>query len=122
MQTNTIEQETAESQPGRNETGRTGALSDAIFAISMTLLVLTIPVPHVASGQSLVHAMRDDWPAYFAFLIGFFTLLVCWINHHYMFELIERSNGVLLLLNGCKLLVVAFTPFATAVLSAYIDT
>jgi uncharacterized membrane protein len=106
----------------RNETGRTEALSDGIFAIAMTLLVLEIRVPDVASSQSLVRAMLHDWPAYLAFLIGFFTLLVCWINHHYMFELIERHNGVLLLLNGCKLVVVSFTPFATAVLSTYIDT
>ncbi|MEO5673954.1 MAG: hypothetical protein ABIQ74_04855 [Chitinophagales bacterium] len=39
-----------------------------------------------------------------------------------MFELICRNNGMLLLLNGFKLLVVSFTPFATALLSKYIGT
>lgn len=66
--------------------------------------------------------LLTNWETYLAFLIGFFTLLVCWINHHYMFELICRNNGILLLLNGFKLLVVSFTPFATALLSKYIGT
>jgi uncharacterized membrane protein len=39
-----------------------------------------------------------------------------------MFELIDRSDGVLLLLNGFKLLIVSFTPFATRVLAKYLDT
>jgi uncharacterized membrane protein len=39
-----------------------------------------------------------------------------------MFEMICKSNGMLLLLNGFKLLIVSFTPFATAILSKYIGT
>ena len=104
------------------ETSRVEALTDGIFAIAMTLLVLDIHVPAVEPHQTLVAALLDDWTTYIAFLIGFFTLLVCWINHHYMFELIRKSDGPLLLLNGFKLLVVSFTPFATSLLSRYIET
>ena len=103
-------------------TKRIEALSDGIFAIAMTLLVLDIKVPQVEQSGELQHALVELWPEYFAFVVGFFTLLVCWINHHYMFEHIVRSNGTLLLLNGFKALVVSFTPFATALLSSYIDT
>src|ERR1700760_8573 len=95
-------------------TARVEALSDGVFAIAITLLILDIHVPVVKPGQSLFQALTQDWEVYLAFLIGFFTLLVCWINHHYMFELIQKNDGVLLLLNGFKLLVVSFTPFATA--------
>jgi uncharacterized membrane protein len=114
--------ETRQTDTAPKETTRIEALSDGIFAIAMTLLVLEIHVPALKGGETLVRVLLDDWHMYLAFTIGFFTLLICWINHHYMFELIRRSNGVLLLLNGIKLLVVAITPFATALLSKYLGT
>lgn len=104
------------------ETLRLEAFSDGVFGFAATLLVLDIHVPSVSEGQSLFQLLLADWPTYIVFLIGFFTILICWINHHFMFDYIYRSNSKLLLLNGFKLLVVTFTPFATAVLSKYINT
>ena len=103
-------------------TSRIEAFSDAVFAIASTLLVLDLRVPDVKDGESLFRALISNWETHLAFLIGFFTLLVCWINHHSMFEFINQKNDPLLLLNGFKLLVVSFTPFATALLSKYIGT
>jgi uncharacterized membrane protein len=104
-------------------TSRLEAFSDGVFGFAITLLVLDIHVPSVTTGSlSLFHLLTADWATYVAFLIGFFTILICWINHHFMFTYIYRGNSKLLLLNGFKLLVVTFTPFATAVLSKYINT
>lgn len=103
-------------------TSRVEAFSDGVFAIAITLLVLDIHVPTVEDGQSLMQSLVEDWEAYLAFVVGFFTLLVCWINHHYMFKVISRTNDTLLLLNGFKLLIVSFTPFATALISKYLST
>lgn len=103
-------------------TSRVECFSDGVFAIAITLLVLDIHVPDLKNGESLSQALLSKWETYLAFTIGFFTLLVCWINHHYMFEYITKKNEVLLLLNGFKLLVVSFTPFVTALLSKYIGT
>lgn len=103
-------------------TFRIEAFSDGVFAIASTLLVLDIHVPVVKGNDSLFLALLSDWETYLAFLIGFFTLLVCWINHHSMFQYINQKNDTLLLLNGFKLLVVTFTPFATALISKYIGT
>lgn len=110
------------AEKNQKETSRIEAFSDGVFAIAITLLVLDIRVPVVKNDESLIQLLLKDWQTYLAFLIGFFTLLVCWINHHYMFEFIQKSNGILLLLNGFKLLVVSFTPFATALISEYIAT
>ncbi|HET9824683.1 MAG TPA: TMEM175 family protein [Chitinophagaceae bacterium] len=104
------------------ETVRLEAFSDGVFAIAATLLVLDIHVPDVKADQSLLQAIMSHWTNHIAFLIGFFTILICWINHHYMFEYIQKSDSGLLLMNGFKLLVVTFTPFVTAVLSKYINT
>lgn len=103
-------------------TTRIEAFSDGVFAIAITLLVLDIHVPNLKDGKSLFQTLLADWKTYLAFLIGFFTLLVCWINHNYMFERIKQKDDRLLLFNGFKLLVVSFTPFATALISRYIGT
>lgn len=107
-----------------NEKGslRLEAFSDGVFGFAITLLVLDIHVPVVTEGKNLFSLLLVDWPTYLSFLIGFFTILICWINHHYMFESIYKSNSRMLLLNGFKLLVVTFTPFATALISKYINT
>lgn len=104
------------------ETSRLESFSDGVFGFAITLLVLDIHVPTIRDGESLMALLLADWPTYLSFLIGFFTILVCWINHHYMFDHIYKNNSKLLLLNGFKLLVVTFTPFATALLSKYINT
>jgi len=104
------------------ETLRLEAFSDGVFAIAITLLILEIHVPEATADETLLEAIAHEWASFIAFLIGFFTLLVCWINHHYMFSVIHKSNSRLLLVNGFKLLVVSVTPFATALLAKNIQT
>jgi uncharacterized membrane protein len=104
------------------ETSRIESFSDGVFAIAITLLILDIHVPEVKANESLLKSLAHEWASFLALLIGFFTLLICWINHQYMFQMIHRSNSMLLLLNGFKLLVVTLTPFATALLSKHIQT
>ena len=99
------------------ETQRIEAFSDGVFAIAITLLILEIHVPTIQPNTTLVHSLLHEWASFLAFFIGFLTLLICWINHHYMFTRITKSNSTLLLLNGFKLLVVTITPFATALLA-----
>lgn len=107
---------------GTKETARIEAFSDGVFAIAITLLILDIHVPEIKENETLLSSLLKEWTSILALLIGFFTILICWINHHYMFQLIHKSNSLLLVLNGFKLLVVTLTPFATAVLSKYIGT
>jgi uncharacterized membrane protein len=104
------------------ETARIEAFSDGVFAIAITLLILEIHVPAVQENETLFTSLLHEWASFLALLIGFFTLLVCWINHHYMFSMIHKSNSVLALINGFKLLVVTITPFATALLSKHIES
>jgi uncharacterized membrane protein len=104
------------------ETLRLEAFSDGVFGFAITLLVLDIHLPTVKENESLFQVLLADWPTFISFLVGFFTILICWINHHFMFDYIYRGNSKLLLLNGFKLLVVTFTPFPTSMLSKYINT
>lgn len=114
--------EVKEKNNSAKETSRIEAFSDGVFAIAITLLILEIKVPVAKENETLVHSLLQEWTSFLALLIGFFTILICWINHHFMFSMIQKSNSVLMLINGFKLLVVTLTPFATGLLAKNIQT
>ena len=106
------------------ETGRVEAFSDGVFAIAITLLILEIKVPklsHDSPPAALAKALFDLWPSYFAFLLSFFAILIMWINHHGLFNMVRRVSPGFLYANGFLLLLVSFVPFPTSVLAEYLD-
>lgn len=102
-----------------SETLRLEAFSDAVFAIAITLLIIEVPIPEVEGSESLGDALLDQWPSYFAYALSFATIGVMWINHHWLFRDIARTNQNVLILNLLLLLAIAFVPFPTAVLAEY---
>jgi uncharacterized membrane protein len=106
----------------RSETARLEAFSDGIFAIAATLLIIEVHVPGTEHAESLGHELLQSWPSYLGYLTSFLTIGVMWINHHYVFELIDKVDGTMLLLNTVLLLLIAFVPFPTAVLAQFIET
>lgn len=105
-----------------NATVRVEAFSDGVFAIAMTLLVLEIKVPshELVAAKGLAQTILDLWPSYLAFFISFITVLVIWVQHHWVFALVNRIDHPFLYWNGLMLLFVTFVPFPTALLSDYL--
>lgn len=101
------------------QTGRVEALSDGIFAIAITLLVLDLAVPANASND-LLRALLDEWPAYLAYVVSFATIGAIWIGHTIVTEYLDRADATLIRLNLLLLLVVSFLPFPTKLLGEYI--
>lgn len=106
----------------RSETARLEAFSDGIFAIAATLLIIEVHVPGTEHAETLGDELLRNWPSYLGYLTSFLTIGVMWINHHYVFELIDKVDGTMLLLNTVLLLLIAFVPFPTAVLAQFIET
>ena len=107
------------------ENARIEAFSDGVFAIAITLLVLELKVPPVASVHSvsdLWNGLYHLWPSYFAFTLSFGILLVSWVNHHYLFNILDKSSRPFLYANGFLLFTITFMPFPTALLAEYIST
>lgn len=102
------------------ESARIEAFSDGVFAIAITLLILElIQFLHPLRDEKLLTLLFDHWESYLAFAIGFLTILICWINHHLVFNYIIKTDSGLMWANGFVLLVVTFTPFPTAILAEY---
>lgn len=102
--------------------GRVEALSDGVFAIVVTLLVLEIRVPHVAARDSLPELAGALWtlaPKFVSWVISFLTVCVIWLNHHRLFKLVGRIDNGLFWWNANLLLWTSFIPFPTALMGDY---
>lgn len=97
------------------EFGRVANLSDAVFAIAMTLLVLTLDVPDPAAGP-LGEALLAQLPQLIAFVLAFALVAQLWWEHHKFvarLAAIDRPliGATLVLLGG-----VALVPFPTSLI------
>jgi TMEM175 potassium channel family protein len=95
-------------------TGRAEAFSDGVFAIAITLLVLSL----VVSGHgSLTSQLLAAWPRYFAYVVSFLTIGIMWMNHHTILAHVARVDRPLLVINLLLLMGVVAIPFPTALVA-----
>jgi hypothetical protein len=76
------------------DTTRLVFFSDAVFAISITLLVLEIRPP--SDYTNLLHGLAALWPSYLAYAVTFLFIGQVWANHHVMFDHIRAADRVVL--------------------------
>jgi uncharacterized membrane protein len=106
-----------------NANARLEALSDGVFAIAMTLLVIEVRAPNpdnIQTTADLWHALHHAMPTIAAFLLSFAVIFITWVNHHAAIRAIPRTSAPFLFANGFMLLTVAFIPFPTALLGEFI--
>ena len=101
-------------------TSRIEALTDGIFAIAMTLLVLTLTLPDATQTRlNLSELLAAQWPKFFNYALSFLLLAVFWIVHHQQFHYIRRTNRTHIWINIGILMFVALVPFTTDVAGDY---
>ena len=105
-------------------TSRIEALTDGVFAIAMTLLVLNFEVPNPLEGKGafeLHHTLRQLWPNFLHYAMSFLLLSIFWIKNHQQYHFIKRSDQKLLWINLTSLLFICMIPFTTSLVSDYGD-
>ena len=110
------------SRPARlSSPDRVAALTDGVFAIVLTLLVLEIAVPENLSEASLRQVLEELRPTVVAWVISFLITAMYWVAHRDLFLRIRAVNRDLVWLNLLFLLPVSLIPFASSVLGKYSD-
>ncbi len=109
------------SEPGMT-THRIEALTDGIFAIAMTLLVLTLDLPEVGKELTRVglnNLLIAQIDKFFNYALSFILLSIFWIVHHQQFHFIKRTDRGYLWINIFFLMFVALMPFSTSLVGDY---
>lgn len=99
---------------------RLAALTDAVFAIVLTLLVLELKPPDGAGGD-LPAALREAVPKIEAWAISFVCLGVFWIIHHNILGTIPRTDTTFNYLNLALLMCISIIPWTSVLLGSYQD-
>jgi uncharacterized membrane protein len=103
-------------------TARIEALTDGVYAIAMTLLVLNLGVPEVPHRSAdLVAALSQMQDLFIDYIISFLLLAVFLTVHHRHFHVIRQTDARLLWINFFTLLFVVLIPFSTELFGAYRD-
>jgi TMEM175 potassium channel family protein len=106
------------------EFARALTFTDGLFAIAMTLLVVSIGVPSIPHGDSvhdLAEALNDDSAQFISFFISFVVIGRYWLAHHTFVSSLARMDQGLIALNLLYLAFIAFLPFPTALLGEYFE-
>lgn len=101
---------------------RIHGISDGVFAIAMTLLVLDIKVPQLTgavSGDVFKDALLEELPSVISWLISFALLCHLWITQHALLEGGRRRSRAFVGMNFAFLGMVSFIPFPTALMSEH---
>jgi uncharacterized membrane protein len=102
---------------------RIAALSDGVFAIAMTLIVLEIHVPDpgpIQSEQDLWNALLTLGPRLVTYLLSFLTLGIFWNAQQTQLNLFAKADRDLTWLHLGFLATVALMPFSTSLLAEFI--
>jgi len=101
---------------------RLAALSDGVFAVAMTLLVLDLRVPVIEA----VHSEHDLWhglaalsPRLLMYMMSFMTLGIFWIGQQTQLNHLARSDRSLSWIHILFLFTVSITPFSTTLLAEF---
>lgn len=104
-------------------TERLGALSDGVFSIVLTLLVLDLKVPEVPAGldqeQLLIADLRAQIPNFIAWLISVVLVARFWVAHHAIVASLAKCHLGTMVWNFVVLALMSLVPFAASLISRY---
>jgi uncharacterized membrane protein len=102
---------------------RLAALSDGIFAVAMTLLVLDLHVPAsevIHSQGELWHSLAGAAPQLISYVMSFMTLGIFWNGQQAQLNSFSRSDRHLSWIHIAFLFAVSIMPFSTRLLAEFI--
>ncbi|MFF3710696.1 TMEM175 family protein [Streptomyces phaeochromogenes] len=111
----------AEAHPHESDPGvsRLIVLSDGIYAIAMTLLVINVAIPADLDDAAFHTALRDALPSLGAFALSFTLIAGFWLDHRRILTALPTETAIVTRLTLLGLGLVALMPFPTTLLAEY---
>jgi len=101
---------------------RLAALSDGVFAVAMTLLVLDLHTPAASTihgERDLLGALAPLAPRLLVYLMSFLTLGIFWVGQQTQLNQFERADRDLSWMHLTFLFLVSLMPFSTALMAEF---
>jgi len=101
---------------------RLAALSDGVFAIAMTLLILDIKVPPFERVSSEADLLNELWilaPRFVMYFMAFMTMGILWVGQQTQLNHLVRATRDLAWLHIIFLAAVVILPFSTSLLAEH---
>ncbi len=95
------------------------AFTDGVVAIIITILVLDIKAPDLASGESVRSALAEIAPTFTAFVVSFLLVGMYWVWHRGVFSNVRYVDLNAVWLSVVFLLPLSLVPFAASTLGEY---
>jgi uncharacterized membrane protein len=95
------------------------ALSDGMFAIVLTLLVLDLKLPEVANPGDILDDLADNYHDFLAWLISFVVIARFWVTHQGITARMSRCHVGTVTLNFVLLAFVTLMPFTASLIGTY---
>jgi len=106
------------------DVGRIAALSDGVFAVAVTLLVLDIHAPEaggIHSERALLAALCALAPRWLTWALSVMTLGIFWVGQQTQLNQLERADRDFTWLSYLFLAAIAALPFSTRVLADFFE-
>lgn len=89
------------------KTNRFETFMDAVLAIIITVLVLKLPQPEMATWGAILHLnMR-----YITYAICFLIIFTTWYNDHNLFQMVEEINNSVVIVYGVLICIISLIPY-----------
>ena len=101
---------------------RVEALTDGIYAVAMTLLVLELKIAETAPLQdeaAFIQQLLHLVPKFVAWVISFFILAIFWASHQRAFHYVRVVDRSLFWINVAALLFASLLPFSSALVGEH---
>ena len=83
--------------------------SDGVFAITITIMVLELKVPHEAD----LSVLKAILPIFLSYVLSFINVGIFWNHHHHLFQVVEFIDGKVLWANMYFLFWITLLPFSS---------
>jgi uncharacterized membrane protein len=94
----------------RRSPERLSTFSDGVFAVLITVLVLELRPPEVATFKALLAL----WPTWLSYAVSYLFIAIVWANHHHLMHYAAETTPRLMWFNFAHLFSVSLLPLSTA--------